>query len=77
MAFCGKKLSVTIRDDVPIASRALVNRVVATMVKMDSLNIQVTWLLLSSLESSQEEHDKLKVLPSQFKSENQTVSTMD
>ena len=61
----------------PIASRALVHRVVATMVKMNSLNIQVTWLLLSSLESSQEEHDKLKVLPSQFKSENQRVSTMD
>ena len=61
----------------PIASRALVNRVVAIMVKMNSSNIQVTWLLLSSLESSQEEHDKLRTLPSQFKSENQRVSMMD
>lgn len=79
MAFCGKKklLSVTIRDEVPIASSAFVNRMVATMVKINSSNIQVTWLLLSSLESSQEEHDKLKALPSQFKSENQRVSMMD
>ena len=61
----------------PIASRALVNRVVAIMVKMTSSNIQVTWLLLSSLEGSQEEHDKLRALPSQFKSENQRVSMMD
>lgn len=61
----------------PIASRALVNRVVAIMVKMNSSNIQVTWLLLSSLEGSQEEHDKLRALPSQFKSENQRVSMMD
>ena len=61
----------------PIASRALVNRVVAIMVKMNSSNIQVTWLPLSSLESSQEEHDKLRALPSQFKSENQRVSMMD
>lgn len=79
MAFCSKKklLSVTIRDEVPIASSAFVNRMVATMVKINSSNIQVTWLLLSSLESSQEEHDKLKALPSQFKSENQRVSMMD
>ena len=68
---------MTIRDEVPIASSAFVNRMVATMVKINSSNIQVTWLLLSSLESSQEEHDKLKALPSQFKSENQRVSMMD
>lgn len=72
-----KLLSVTIRDEVPIASSAFVNRMVATMVKINSSNIQLTWLLLSSLESSQEEHDKLKALPSQFKSENQRVSMMD
>lgn len=71
-----KLLSVTIRDEVPIASSTFVNRMVATMVKINSSNTQVTWLLLSSLESSQEEHE-LKALPSHFKSENQRVSMMD
>lgn len=60
----------------PIDSRALVNRVVATIVKMNSSNTQVTWLPLSALESSQKEHDKLKTLRSQFKSKNQRVSMM-
>ena len=46
------------------------------MVKMNSSNTQVTWLLLSALESSQKEHDKLKALHSQFKSKNQRVSMM-